>query len=407
MRTRVRAFASLIPLLLAGCGSAASGSAPIPQPTSTVRGTPAAVTFSLTIPPSQIGSSTRRNPAYVSQATQSMTVAVNGGTPIAIALTPATNPNCTSGSGGSVTCTNLSVAASAGTDTFTFKIFAQTLSGGQEPPGASPLAITTTAPILIVAGQNNSLGTFTLDPVVASIALALASTSLLAGNAVPADAITITAKDAAGATIIGNGSYVDVSGTASPIVISTVKSPAGSPFDSAVSFSTDGGAAVPNATLNGPGDTAAMTYSGLAMTGLSLTARAGSVTSNTVTLSVITSAPSIAVSCSGASDSCSGASAPAHAIAAFAATGETATLTPSEAGWTGAFSQMFTHTSDTCASWASIAPAAGSSATSFTVTAEHTGTASAPAVCSATFTDGIGQSVTVDISITTASFGVN
>ena len=97
---------------------------------------------------------------------------------------------------------------------------------------------------------------------------------------------------------------------------------------------------------------------------------------------------------------------------------DTATLTPSEPGWTGApFNQLFTLQDDDCnttddpnatGNWATFSKPPGTSSATFTVTAKNASAASAtPATCTADFTDGVGQTVTMDISVTLSGVGVN
>jgi len=163
------------------------------------------VLFSLTIP---AATRTRRKRAhYVSPNTQSMTVAVNGGAPQAISLAPATDPHCT-GATPPIVCTNLSVTAPAGSDTFAFRLYQEPLSGGVEPPNPTLLATyTTPVPIQIVEGQTNNLGNFALDGVPAAIALAPTLFVAPADGALHDFTLGVTVKDASGATIIAPGNY--------------------------------------------------------------------------------------------------------------------------------------------------------------------------------------------------------
>jgi hypothetical protein len=56
--------------------------------------------------------------------------------------------------------------------------------------------------------------------------------------------------------------------------------------------------------------------------------------------------------------------------------------------------------------WATFAPGVGTASSSFKVTATKAGTKSNPARCNAVIRDGNGQSVTVDIEVTTGKVGI-
>jgi hypothetical protein len=72
--------------------------------------------------------------------------------------------------------------------------------------------------------------------------------------------------------------------------------------------------------------------------------------------------------------------------------------------------------SDTCnltddpsgaGNWATFSPALGTTASAFTVTATNGGTNANPAICNAVVTDAHGQSVTINITVTASSIGIN
>jgi hypothetical protein len=87
-------------------------------------------------------------------------------------------------------------------------------------------------------------------------------------------------------------------------------------------------------------------------------------------------------------------------------------LTPTESGP----STTFTLKSDTCnktddpsagGNWATFSPGQGRRASSFTVTAQNSGTKSNPANCTAVISDSSGQTVSIDIEVTAGSIGIN
>jgi hypothetical protein len=420
-RLRVR----LAALLLAGGLAACSGGGGTGTPGALSQGnpnppggtsSPASVSFRLTIPPKRSHHAAGRAPHYVSAATQSMTVTVNGAAPQAFSLIPASNANC-SGNGTTtpIVC-NLSAQAPAGSDTFALNLYSNALVDGEVPAHATLLSTyTTPTPLTIVLGQANSLGTFTLDPVVASLAISLAlpGGGLAAGTS-SSFAVTVTAKDGAGETIIAPGTYVNASGTASPIVLSQSHTTA--PLDTAFQF-VSGGSSSSTATLADPTATASISYSGLSVSGTTITAKSGSLTA-TASIPAVLGAASVAVACTQSTDACSDGTTSSAGSIDFSATGDTATLTPSETGWTSSpFSQKFTLKSDTCnttddasatGNWATISPAVGGSAASFTVTSVNaSANSSTPAQCVATVQDGAGQQIQIDIAVTLSNIGVN
>ncbi len=189
-----------------------------------------------------------------------MTVSVNGGAAQTIALTPATNANCVVVASGGTRCTNLTVQAPVGSDTFALILYAGV------SPSSSVVASYTTPAVTVAAGVSNNLGTYTLDPVVASYTI---STPWVwtAGQAISYPLI-VTATDASGATIIGPGDYVDSSGTPTPINLTLTTG--GDGGEGAFMIGTtplDGSPQAPSAsggTLYGPGDVATIYYSGAA-----------------------------------------------------------------------------------------------------------------------------------------------
>jgi PQQ-like domain len=215
---------------IAGC-SYGGGSSYAPSPPSaskTSKGV--SVSFKILIP-TPVKSAISR-PQYVSPSTQSVSISVNGGTPVVANLSP-TSSGCASVSGGTQ-CT-VPMTAPLGSDTFAVSTFDGTNATGNELSTAS---VTQT----IVAGQANTVNV-TLDGVVAGIALALQSTPPPEGSAATVG-ISVMAKDADGNTIVGPGSYenaisladADTSGT-TKLSTTTVSAPS-----AAVTLSYSGGA---------------------------------------------------------------------------------------------------------------------------------------------------------------------
>ena len=191
-------------LSLAACGGGAGGSAALPSPNQNSAGTPANARILITIPAKAASSSRGSKPAYVSPATQSITVQVDSGTATAQNLSP-TSPNCSvSGPLGSLTCA-VPIATAAGAHTITFTTYDQ--------PGAAGNKLSTNSvAATIVANQLNTINA-TLAGIPASIqATAAASSialtgSLLSGFTFVAGAppLVIAALDADGNFIVGPG----------------------------------------------------------------------------------------------------------------------------------------------------------------------------------------------------------
>jgi hypothetical protein len=136
--------------------------------------------------------------------------------------------------------------------------------------------------------------------------------------------------------------------------------------------------------------------------------------SASLSIGVTLPAPVVAVVCAQSVDACSGSAGSTPGSVQFTAVGNTAALTPTDPKWTNA--PNFTLLSDTCnktddpsagGNWATLAPAVGKSAATFTLTAKGAGTSSNTANCVATFADGAGRKVRVNVEVTLGSVGVN
>ena len=107
-------------LLLAACSGGSSSSPGTPRATPTGSSGALSVTIRIDVPPSPPPSAAAKNhKAYLSPATQSITISVNGATPVAQTLTPS-GGDCTAAPfSGTPVCT-LVASAPPGSDTFTF-----------------------------------------------------------------------------------------------------------------------------------------------------------------------------------------------------------------------------------------------------------------------------------------------
>jgi streptogramin lyase len=119
------------------------------------------VTIRIDVPPAT--SSLKRRPAYLSQGTQSITISVNGGTPVAQNLTPA-GGNCSTPSFGATPVCTLITSAPVGTDTFTFVTYDQTNGAGNKLSQNTVMQ-------QIVAGQLNTVSV-TLEGIPVTVLIA-------------------------------------------------------------------------------------------------------------------------------------------------------------------------------------------------------------------------------------------
>ncbi len=193
-------------LALVGCGGAGSagGAASLPGAGSVPRTTDARVV--ITIPQRAATSAGSRAPAYISPSTQSLTVAIDGGTPTAQNLTT-NSPNCIVGGPlSALTCT-VPISVATGSHTFTFNTY-------DGLGGTGNLLSTNAVTQTIAANQTNSINV-TLAGVPASLQVNAigAGSSNLAGNATSGFQLlgilsmqfSVVTLDADGNFIIGPG----------------------------------------------------------------------------------------------------------------------------------------------------------------------------------------------------------
>ncbi len=230
---RARLYASgvsycLAAALLAACGGGGGGGAsslpPVTQPGGTGGGSvppaaPASVAISIAIPPASSASSSKRRVRYISAGTKSASVSYGG-------VTQTTNCDAT--------C-SLVASVTPGTVTFALNLY-----DGANGTGHVLSTGSTTA--TIVAGTTNTVKV-TFGAVVATVLVALGSSSVVAGT--PATIpVTVTAKDAAGYTVVGSDPY------ATPIALST--------------DDTSGATSISPATVSAPGAPVNLVYNGKA-----------------------------------------------------------------------------------------------------------------------------------------------
>ena len=382
-----RLAAVLVLVGLAGCGGA--GSAPPAGGSgsgSGKGGDSAKVLFTITIPKSPASSSKRARPDYVSSNTQSLGVTVNGGTAQVFGLTPSTDSDCSSTSGSTV-CT-LQAAAPPGTDSFAFALYEQAVP---LPTNPTALSVAVVSNQVIAEGVANQLGTFTLNPVLGSVALSLGEPGggFSPGTASSDNAVNLTAKDPSGAVIIAPGDYANSSDTLTPITLSASTSP--------FTFSVDSGSYASTGTLNGPSDSATYAYSGTGLSGTTtIEAASGSITASQ-TIGALLAPIVITLGSSASAADYHVTTSPAELDFYESSISGTATL--SEEGYSGSFSVE----SSTCSN---SEVSLSQSGDTFTVNAVAAGTSGSPALCSVTFEDSNGQTASATFSVTTVSFGL-
>jgi len=197
-----------IAALLAGFGCSGGGggatSPTLPAAPSGDRPATTKAAFHITIPLPRTGANAKR-PAYVSPATRSVTFSGSGIVTQTIALV-ASGPGCpVDGSGTSYTCT-AAFDAPIGNIDLLVQTYASTDGTGQALSG-NRIAQT------IVGGQDNSINV-TLNGIAATLTLAVTPSVTLTGGTPGSYTATWGAKDAAGDTIVGGGTIVDINNNA-------------------------------------------------------------------------------------------------------------------------------------------------------------------------------------------------
>jgi streptogramin lyase len=220
------------PVAPAGAGPSAAGT-----PATAGTGT---LSFAITVPSAQ-ASTASRSVKYVSPATQSVAVTLQGQTtPLATANLSTTAPGCSAGTGGTV-CT-VSVSAPAGSDTFVIAAYSGANGTGQQLSVASvPATITTSSTTRVP---------LTLNGTVATVSLTLGSTNVPVGT--PATvAVNVVALDASGNQIVGPGNF------STPVTLA----------DS----DTSGTTSLSSTTVAAPGTSVTLSYTGNSLFGATIT----------------------------------------------------------------------------------------------------------------------------------------
>ncbi len=197
-------------LLLAGCGGGASSGGLGSTLPKQANGATNSVRFAITVPPKTASSG--RSPAYVSPATQSMTIAVLQGTTNVLnqtlGLTPS-SPGCTTSLAGTVCTISLSLAAGSYTASIT------TYDGANGTGNA--LSTAQSVGFSVTANQNN-LVPLTLSGIPRAIHVASAGVN----------AVDVVAQDADGNFIVGAGAPTFTASASSGPALATIVQPTAS-----------------------------------------------------------------------------------------------------------------------------------------------------------------------------------
>jgi streptogramin lyase len=181
--------------LLTACGGGSTGIGtvpPRPSPTASPAATTDAI-FQIQIPMlSTSASATRLHPAYVSAATQSLSIALNGKT-IATADVSPTSKNCAAPANGSRTC-SVGINATAGNDVFTVTAY--------DGPNGTGDVLSSGEVSATIATSNQTVVKVAMDGTPVAILLSLQSPYLSAGTTASTNVI-VQELDAQGNTIMG------------------------------------------------------------------------------------------------------------------------------------------------------------------------------------------------------------
>ncbi len=206
MRHAAAGFACTLVLATGCAGGGASSSALLPAPGEPAAGAQtASAQVVIKIPSNATGQSTAsvRKPAYVSAATQSIAVSVDGGNPVVQNLSPA-SPDCAQ-SGSSLSCT-VPIPVTSGAHTIAFVTY--------DRPGAAGSKLSTNSvAATIVAHQLNTIrvtlagvpASFQMGPSVAFADISGSATAGFSFFGAAAPSLLITTLDAGGDAIVGPG----------------------------------------------------------------------------------------------------------------------------------------------------------------------------------------------------------
>ena len=289
----------LLAFTLAGCGGGGGGAQTPPPPAHTLAPQTSSARFSFSLGGSGTSSSARRA-AYISRSTNGFGIRVrpNGGAFTGSPATPGAgnvaadvslgSANCVTGVSPARVCTVV-VPAPVGYDDF--EIIAWDAAPVSGTFGGNQLSSVILLNQLVEVNQANAIA-FTLNGVVATVALSLSPASLISGTA-STSTLTVYAKDAVGNIIIAPGTYNDANGN--PVTVTVSATPAcnlGAPTCSSPGTTTLG-----VSSFTGPSVTSTtVTYNGGPLTSSAFSVTAPSLSGNSgATLTFTNTTGSIAI----------------------------------------------------------------------------------------------------------------
>ncbi len=213
----------------------------------------ASVTLRIALP-TKTASARVRTPAYVSPATKSMSIAVNGASPADFDLTTG-SPNCVTGPAPACSAT---VAAPAGNDTLVVTLY--------DGAGATGNVLATKTLAQTIAANSTNTISLVLNGVVSSISVSPAAQTVPAGVATSLP-VVVNAYDAQNNIIVGPGNYADANGNPLTITLAATQTTptVQTPY-------TAGSATLSATTLTGPSTALTITYDGNALLSTQFTA---------------------------------------------------------------------------------------------------------------------------------------
>lgn len=228
---------------LAGCGGGSGGGGVTPStpaPLQSPPGTPVNAQFSVVVPAATSAAAARVKRQYISAATRSLHVALQGGASLGTFDVSMGSKLCTNASDGTRTCT-FGIAAPAGSDTFAITAYDQ--------PDGTGNALASGEVTQSISTSGAATIKLSLTGITSAVRLSLQNSLPAAGKAATIP-LTVQALDADGNTIIGTYDRTitladtDTSGHTSLSATSITSS------SDAVTLSYDGGSMDANATIS-------------------------------------------------------------------------------------------------------------------------------------------------------------
>lgn len=367
---------------LAACGGGTPSGSNLGSPASPPLKTSTLVPTSFTFTLPKNGTTSGRNPQYLTSSVASVTITldkVNGSAPpsgLTASVTSNFTPTC------STTCTATVQGPSIppGSDLFTLTTY--------DAPNASGHAISTANPTFTITPGVANSPSVVLDGIPASFAISGVPSGTAGTPFGAAKNITVAVKDADGNTI--TGTY------ANPITIAD--SDASGSLTQGTALSVDGGTGALSVVTTASTDTVALDYGGLAIPTATLTASATGATNGTATFTptlqpIVYSGPL-------------NGSTPEIDLYATSGYGSTFSYNVSEAGWTNSpYGKALSVNASACSTFATASagvdvPASGTPVTVTAIASPSAGT------CTMTVSDPFGQTKSVTGTYTVTGIGI-